>query len=219
MTPPDPSRRRESCVLDPPPPPPPPPPPLSPVISPSTSSRVRRRQRSMARRRRMASSSSRRSAARSDRTQWNVFGEGGIVQQPGKFEPNWTSWGHALNASGQPTGNAIQCKVTSFAAKQVHDRQPDELQPAHELGDHAVQGSDKRSHVRAPVLGRVGSSFATSCRATTSPRSARTRCRRSEITRIHGRARAARRGRSRSTRTSSSRTTSAATSACRSLRR
>ena len=52
------------------------------------------------------------------RTQWSVFGEGGLVQQPGKFEPNYTSFGRALNASGQPTGNPIQCKLTSFAAKQ-----------------------------------------------------------------------------------------------------
>jgi TonB-linked SusC/RagA family outer membrane protein len=52
------------------------------------------------------------------RTQWSVFGEGGIVQQPAEFEPNYTSWGRALNASGQPTGNPIQCKITAFAAKQ-----------------------------------------------------------------------------------------------------
>jgi len=52
------------------------------------------------------------------RTNWSVFGEGGIVQQPAQFEPNYTSWGRSLNASGQPTGNPIQCKITSFAAKQ-----------------------------------------------------------------------------------------------------
>lgn len=52
------------------------------------------------------------------RTQWSVFGEGGIVQQPGQFESNWRSWGHALNAQGQPTGNPIQCKILSFASKQ-----------------------------------------------------------------------------------------------------
>jgi len=50
------------------------------------------------------------------RTQWNVFGEGGIVQQPANFEPNWTSWGHALNASGQPVGNVTQCRLTTLAA-------------------------------------------------------------------------------------------------------
>ena len=52
------------------------------------------------------------------KTQWNVFGEGGITQQPANFEPNWTSWGRALNSSGQPTGNPIQCRITSLAAKQ-----------------------------------------------------------------------------------------------------
>jgi TonB-linked SusC/RagA family outer membrane protein len=52
------------------------------------------------------------------KTQWNVFGEGGIVSQPANFESNWTSWGRALNTSGQPTGNPIQCKITSFAVKQ-----------------------------------------------------------------------------------------------------
>jgi TonB-dependent SusC/RagA subfamily outer membrane receptor len=53
------------------------------------------------------------------KTQWNVYGEGGIVQQPRtSFAWNWTSWGRTLNASGQPTGNPIQCKITSFAAKQ-----------------------------------------------------------------------------------------------------
>jgi TonB-linked SusC/RagA family outer membrane protein len=52
------------------------------------------------------------------KTQWSVFGEGGIVQQPANFEPNWTSWGRALNAQGQPTGSAIQCRITSLAAKQ-----------------------------------------------------------------------------------------------------
>ena len=50
------------------------------------------------------------------KTQWNVFGEGGIVQQPASFEPNWTSWGHALDAGGQPTGNPIQCRITTLAA-------------------------------------------------------------------------------------------------------
>ena len=52
------------------------------------------------------------------KTQYSVFGEGGIVQQPGKFEPNYTSFGRALNAQGQPVGDPIQCKLTSFAAKQ-----------------------------------------------------------------------------------------------------
>jgi TonB-linked SusC/RagA family outer membrane protein len=52
------------------------------------------------------------------KTQWNVYGEGGIVQQPATFEANYRSWGRALNAQGQPTGNPIQCKITASAARQ-----------------------------------------------------------------------------------------------------
>jgi len=50
------------------------------------------------------------------RTQWNVFAEGGITQQPAQFEPNWTSWGHNLDTSGQPIGNVVQCRLTALAA-------------------------------------------------------------------------------------------------------
>ena len=52
------------------------------------------------------------------RTEWSVYGETGLVQQPAEFEPNYTSFGRALNAQGQPTGNTIQCRITAFAAKQ-----------------------------------------------------------------------------------------------------
>ena len=52
------------------------------------------------------------------RTQWSVFAERGRVEQPGDFEANYTSWGRALNAQGQPTGNPVQCRITAAAARQ-----------------------------------------------------------------------------------------------------
>ena len=149
------------------------------------------------------------------KTQWNVFGEGGIVQQPAKFEPNWTSWGRALNASGQPTGNVIQCRITSLAAKKCMVDSLTNFNPLMNTGDDAVQGSDQRSAVRPSVLRRLRSpSLLHVGRSRVRGRAVRDAGERDPAD--HGRARRRRRGRSRFTRTSSSRTTSAATSACRS---
>lgn len=47
---------------------------------------------------------------------WNVYLEGGRVEQPADWEQNYWSWGRNLNAQGQPTGNPIQCRVFQAAA-------------------------------------------------------------------------------------------------------
>jgi TonB-linked SusC/RagA family outer membrane protein len=52
------------------------------------------------------------------RTRWTVFGEQGAVTQPNAFENNWRSWGHNLNASGQPVGNPTQCLIYKSVLKQ-----------------------------------------------------------------------------------------------------
>jgi len=50
-------------------------------------------------------------------TTWTAYGEYGRVSQPAEWTDNYRSWGHALNASGQPTGNPIQCRISNFALK------------------------------------------------------------------------------------------------------
>ncbi|MGH7711365.1 MAG: TonB-dependent receptor plug domain-containing protein, partial [Gemmatimonadaceae bacterium] len=53
------------------------------------------------------------------RTQWAAYAEGGIVQQPVTFDPNYRSWGQNINASGQRVGAPnVQCRIASFALKQ-----------------------------------------------------------------------------------------------------
>lgn len=55
---------------------------------------------------------------RAGRTQWNVQGEYGLVDQPATFDDNWRSWGQNINAAGQRIGAAnIQCRIANFAAK------------------------------------------------------------------------------------------------------
>lgn len=46
------------------------------------------------------------------KAKWNVFIEQGLVQQPSRFEDNWRSWGHNVNAQGQVVGGDIQCKIS-----------------------------------------------------------------------------------------------------------
>jgi TonB-linked SusC/RagA family outer membrane protein len=50
------------------------------------------------------------------RPQWTLSLEGGLVQQPSDFEPNWFSWGHNLDNSGNPIGNPIRCKIATASA-------------------------------------------------------------------------------------------------------
>ena len=50
-------------------------------------------------------------------TTWTVYGEYGRVSQPAEWTDNYRSWGRALNTSGQPTGNPIQCRISNFALK------------------------------------------------------------------------------------------------------
>jgi TonB-linked SusC/RagA family outer membrane protein len=54
---------------------------------------------------------------RSGSARWTAFGEQGLVEQPSAFEDNWRSWGHNLNAAGQPTGGNIQCTISRLSLK------------------------------------------------------------------------------------------------------
>jgi TonB-linked SusC/RagA family outer membrane protein len=55
---------------------------------------------------------------RAGSARWAIFGEQGAVEQPSSFEDNWRSWGHNLNAAGQPTGGNIQCTISRLSSKQ-----------------------------------------------------------------------------------------------------
>lgn len=55
---------------------------------------------------------------KSGRTQWNVQGEYGLVDQPATFDDNWRSWGQNINAAGTRVGAAnIQCRISNASAK------------------------------------------------------------------------------------------------------
>ena len=43
-------------------------------------------------------------------TRWTVWNESGLNDQPADWPANYRSWGRNLNAQGQPTGAAIQCR-------------------------------------------------------------------------------------------------------------
>ncbi len=56
---------------------------------------------------------------RAGKTQWNAYGEYGLVDQPVTFDDNWRSWGQNINSAGQRVGSPnIQCRILSFANKQ-----------------------------------------------------------------------------------------------------
>lgn len=53
---------------------------------------------------------------RAGRTQWSVWNDLGLNDQPADWPANYRSWGRNLNSSGQPTGGVVQCRPSQSAA-------------------------------------------------------------------------------------------------------
>ncbi|HUQ81484.1 MAG TPA: SusC/RagA family TonB-linked outer membrane protein [Gemmatimonadaceae bacterium] len=87
---------------------------------------------------------------------WNAFGEGGLVSQNAEFTSNYQGWGTNLNAAGQRTGGAVQCKVfqaarkacavdslTSYNPWTASETNPFQTQPRYAAGLQVSGGSDQ----------------------------------------------------------------------------
>lgn len=93
---------------------------------------------------------------RAGKTQWNTYGEYGLVQQPVTFDDNWRSWGQNINSSGVRVGSpGIQCRILAFANKQClidslttfnplsnSETTPFQDQPRYLAGGQASGGTD-----------------------------------------------------------------------------
>lgn len=87
---------------------------------------------------------------------WTTYVEGGAVSQPVVWPGNYQAWGRNLNASGQPTGNVIQCRtfaaarnacridsVTTYNPWSAPETDPFQTQPRYLGGVQVSGGSDQ----------------------------------------------------------------------------